>query len=58
MLNISKNPLYKEVQIDHYTSLQKVGDKQYYRQLNKFLLAFGIILLVILFLPWTQNITG
>lgn len=58
MLNISKNPLYKEVQIDHYTSLQRVGDKQYYRQLNKFLLAFGIILLVILFLPWTQNITG
>lgn len=58
MLNISKNPLYNEIQIDHYTSLQKVSDQQYYRQLNKFLLAFGLILLVILFLPWTQNITG
>lgn len=58
MLNISKNPLNKDVSLDHYRSVQKVSDKKYYKHLDRLLLVFGIILLVILFLPWTQNITG
>ncbi len=58
MLNISKNPLNKDVNLDHYPSMKKVSDKKYYKQLNKLLSVFGFVLLVVLFLPWTQNITG
>lgn len=58
MLNISKNPINKKVNLDHYSSLQKVSDVTYYKQLNILLKIFGGILFVTLFLPWTQNITG
>ncbi len=58
MLNISKNPLNKDVNLDHYPSIKKVSEKKYYKQLNKLLSVFGFVLLVVLFLPWTQNITG
>lgn len=58
MLNISINPLNKKVDLASYKSGKKVFHKKYYKALNKFLIGFAIILLIILFLPWTQNITG
>ena len=30
----------------------------YYKYINRFLLAFAIILIIVMFLPWTQNISG
>lgn len=58
MLNISKDPLNKKVNLEQYRSMQKLSNIQYYKQLNKLLKLFGLVLLVTLFLPWTQNITG
>ncbi|MEM9686576.1 MAG: biotin/lipoyl-binding protein [Bacteroidota bacterium] len=58
MLNISHNPLYKKVALTEYNSGKYIFNKKYYRKFNKFLLAFSIIGFVVLFLPWTQNITG
>nr|WP_298993173.1 biotin/lipoyl-binding protein [uncultured Polaribacter sp.] len=58
MLNISQNQIHKKVDITKFTSGEKIFTKEYYKALNKFLLGFAIILLIILFLPWTQNITG
>ena len=58
MLNISHNPLYKKVALTEYNSGKHIFSKRYYRKFNKFLLAFSIIGFIVLFLPWTQNITG
>lgn len=58
MLNISPNKLNKKVDLSEYKAAQKVFHKRHYKQFNRFLLAFSIITLIILFLPWTQNVTG
>ncbi len=58
MLNISNNKLNKSVSILGYKASQKVFGKEHYKYFNRFLLAFTIIIFIILFLPWTQNING
>ncbi len=58
MLNISHNQLNKKVDLTKFKSGKKIFSKAYYKQFNKFLLAFAIIGLIVLFLPWTQNISG
>ncbi|HEY5686870.1 MAG TPA: biotin/lipoyl-binding protein [Yeosuana sp.] len=58
MLNISHNQLNKTVDLTRFKSGAIIFDKKYYKQFNKLLLVFAIIVIIILFLPWTQNITG
>ena len=58
MLNISNNQLNKTVDLKNFKSGQKIFSKEYYKAFNKFLLVFAVLIFIILFLPWTQNITG
>ncbi|WP_422105769.1 HlyD family secretion protein [Winogradskyella sp.] len=58
MLNISKNPLNKRVDLSEYNSGKRVFNKSYYKYFNRFLTGFAIVGFIILFLPWTQNISG
>ena len=58
MLNISDDQLNRKVDLTEYESGKKAFHKRHYKLLNRFLLGFAIILLIILFLPWTQNISG
>lgn len=58
MLNISHNQLNKKVTLQGYVAYSKAFKTKHYKVFNRFLLAFGIIALIILFLPWTQNVTG
>ena len=58
MLNISNNQLNKAVDLKKFKSGQKIFNKKYYKAFNKFLFGFAILIFIILFLPWTQNITG
>ncbi len=58
MLNISHNTLNKKVDLSSYNAVQKVFHKDHYKYFNRFLMTFAIITFVVLFLPWTQNITG
>lgn len=58
MLNISNNQLHKKVDLSSYKSGKAIFNKEYYKQLNIFLLVFAMLGLILLFLPWTQNITG
>ncbi|WP_418639318.1 HlyD family secretion protein [Winogradskyella sp.] len=58
MLNISHNQLHKSVDITDSKSGKRVFHGRYYKYFNRFLAAFAIIGFIILFLPWTQNITG
>ncbi|MCF8273485.1 MAG: HlyD family secretion protein [Flavobacteriaceae bacterium] len=58
MLNISHNQLHKKLDLTTFKSGKTIFNKHYYKQFNKFLLVFAVIIFIILFLPWTQNITG
>ncbi|MBC3759397.1 biotin/lipoyl-binding protein [Hyunsoonleella sp. SJ7] len=58
MLNISHNQLNKKIDLSKYKSGKDIMNKRYYKYFNRFLLGAAIILLIVLFLPWTQNITG
>lgn len=58
MLNISNNQLNKKIDLTLFKSGTEILNKNYYKSLNKFLLVFAILGFIILFLPWTQNITG
>lgn len=58
MLNISPNKLNKKVDLSTYKSGQKVFHKRHFKHFNRFLIAFAITGIVILFLPWTQNINS
>lgn len=58
MLNISKNTLNKTVDLSKYNAVKKVTHKKHFKYFNRFLITFSIIGVIILFLPWTQNITG
>ena len=58
MLNISKKSINKRIDLSDYKSGKYVIDKKYYKQFNRLSVIFLILIAIILFLPWTQNVTG
>ncbi|NAS29532.1 HlyD family efflux transporter periplasmic adaptor subunit [Flavobacteriaceae bacterium R38] len=58
MLNISHNKLNRKVDLKEYRAMQKISHKRDYRFFNRLLMIFAGIVLIVLLLPWTQNISG
>lgn len=58
MLKISHNTLTNEFDISNFESVKATFNKDYFKDFRRFLWIFAIIILITLFLPWTQNITG
>ena len=58
MLNITHNQLNKKIDLSNYKSGKAIMNKRYYKYFNRFLLGASLLILIVLFLPWTQNITG
>jgi len=58
MLNITNNSLNKTVTLKDYKSYKKAFKRKYFKMFNRFLITFAVLLIIILFLPWTQNVTG
>ena len=57
MLNISeKNPIIEN--IEQYSSVKNLGNRPHYKILNKIIISVSVLAVIILFLPWTQNISG
>jgi len=57
MLNISKkNPITEN--IDQYSTVKSLANRPHYKILNKIILYVSLLGVIILFLPWTQNISG
>jgi multidrug resistance efflux pump len=57
MLNISKkNPIAEN--IEKYSTVKNLANRPHYQILNKIIMYVSLIGIVILFLPWTQNISG
>jgi len=58
MLNISHNKLNKKVSLKDYSAFKKAFISRHSKYFNRFLGVFAIILIITLFLPWTQNVSG
>jgi membrane fusion protein, adhesin transport system len=58
MLNISQEKLNKRVDLSHYKSGKRAFHHRHNKWFNRILLGFSILLLIILFLPWTQTVSG
>jgi len=58
MLNISENSVADKLDLTKFKSGEKIFTVNYYSKFRKILLGFSIFLFIILFLPWTQNITS
>ncbi|RDY59517.1 HlyD family secretion protein [Flagellimonas nanhaiensis] len=58
MLNISPNKLNQKVDLSGYKAAQKVFGRKHNKHFNRMLTFFSIIVLIIMFLPWTQTISG
>jgi multidrug resistance efflux pump len=58
MLNISNNKVSEFIDLSKFKSGQDIFNKNYHTNFRKILIFFSLSLLVILFLPWTQNITS
>lgn len=58
MLNISQTKLVPKIEMTDYKSGKRVFERKHYKYFNRFLTGAAIICLVILFLPWTQNVQG
>ena len=57
MLNISNNNQITE-NIEQFSTVKNLSHRPHYKILNKIILGVSILGVIILFLPWTQNISG
>lgn len=57
MLNISNNPI-SNFDFERFRSADRIFKVSYYKQFNRFLMIFSGVVFIVLFMPWTQNITG
>ncbi len=58
MLNISKkNPIITE-NITQFSAIKNLSNRPHYKILNKIIVGVSLIGIVLLFMPWTQNISG
>ena len=58
MLNISHNQLNKKVSLSGYKAFGKAFASKHNSYFNRFLAISAFILVVVLFLPWTQNVSS
>ena len=57
MLNISNNNRIDQ-NIEKYSTFKTLSNRPHYKVLNKIIVGVSLFGLLILFLPWTQNISG
>ena len=58
MLNLSKNNPIEIKKLLHFSTVSELSNRPHYKILNRIIIAFSILGLIVLFLPWTQNISG
>jgi multidrug resistance efflux pump len=58
MLNISKNSINLLVKVDEFKSTAVFKQPKHYQIIRKIIWGFVLLVLIFLFLPWTQNIKG
>ena len=56
MLNIGKQSILNEIKVNELKTLTYVGKLTRRKTLPRILIALAIVIVLFLFLPWTQNI--
>lgn len=58
MLNITENTIADRIDQDNYPSLHQSGTLRQVRLFTYWIYSFGAIVLIVMFLPWTQVVSG
>lgn len=58
MLNISNKNSIPVSNLEKHSAVQQLNNSKHYKILNKILVIFSVVCVIIIFLPWTQNISG
>mgnify|MGYP001217588602 FL=1 len=58
MLNITKNRIDPFVKMDEFKSIEIFKQQKHYLVIRKIIWGFILLLVLFMFLPWTQNISG
>lgn len=58
MLNISNHKVHEKVALSDYASGKLMQEKVYFSSFNTFLKIFFGMVFIVLFLPWTQNVSA
>lgn len=58
MLNISNNRIDSFIKVDEFLSTKVFKQQKHYQIIRKIIWGFLLMLLLFLFMPWTQNIKG
>lgn len=58
MLNFSDKNRVSVESLSHFSTIKGLENRPHYKYLNRIIAVFSILVFVILFLPWTQNIRG
>jgi multidrug resistance efflux pump len=58
MLNIARKNINDKVNLTRFKTIQKLGERKYFKTFNRLLMWFMIGSCLFVLLPWTQNIQG
>lgn len=58
MLNISDNKSLFDKKVSQFQTVKYLENRPHYKILNKIIVFVSVLGLIVLFLPWTQNISG
>lgn len=58
MLNLSDNKSLFDKKVNQFQTIKNLENRPHYKILNKIIIVVSILILIVLFLPWTQNISG
>ena len=58
MLNISKNSISQEFDKSRFGIFKNLENRNYGKNVLRFILAFVVLSILFTFIPWTQNIRG
>jgi multidrug resistance efflux pump len=58
MLNISNKNSIPVSNLEKHSAVQQLNNSKHYKILNKILVIFSVVCVIVIFLPWTQNISG
>jgi len=58
MLNITNNKRVEASILQNHSAIKQLDNQKHFKFLNKFLIGFSIFSVLVLFLPWTQNVSG
>ena len=58
MLNISNNKNVKQEGLQNLDTVKKLANRPHYKILNRIIIVACVLAIIILLMPWTQNISG